>query len=204
MQFRFTHVAVGVALAVSSLGVHAQSANANAPSAGAQRYYMPYESHFWSYAGGAIGRSDYDISCRTGFNCDTRAVGLKAFTGGKFSDFAGLEASYVYLGKADRAGGDTWGQGINLSLVGYLPLSQSFSLTGKVGGIYGWTKTEGTSAPGFATGRDNGLGLSYGAGLTYAMTRTVDLRLDWDRYRMKFTTGRDDVDFATVGVAFKF
>ena len=86
MQFRFTHVAVGVALAVSSLGVHAQSANANAPSAGAQRYYMPYESNFWSYAGGAIGRSDYD----------------------------------------------------------------------------------------------------------------------WDRYRMKFTTGRDDVDFATVGVAFKF
>jgi hypothetical protein len=36
------------------------------------------------------------------------------------------------------------------------------------------------------------------------VNRQVDLRLDWDRYRMKFTTGRDDVDLATVGVAFKF
>ncbi|MGE5523998.1 MAG: outer membrane beta-barrel protein [Rhodospirillaceae bacterium] len=203
MQFRFTHVAIGVALAVSSVGVMAQSSNPPATSS-PKGYYMPYERNFWSYAGGAIGRSDYDVGCRAGFSCDSHATGLKAFAGGKFTEYSGLEASYVYLGNAERAGGDTWGQGINLSLVGTVPLGQSLGLNGKVGAIYGWTKTGGAAAPGFATGRDHGLGLSYGLGLTYALSRNVDLRLDWDRYRLKFTTGRDDVDLGTVGVAFKF
>lgn len=204
MRVSFTHVAVGVTLAVSSIGAMAQSSAADTTRSASKNYYMPYERNFWSYAGGAIGRSDYDIGCRAGFSCDSRATGLKAFTGGKFNAYSGLEASYVYLGNAERAGGDTWGQGVNLSFVGTLPLSQSFGLNGKVGAIYGWTKTGGSGAPGFATGHDNGLGLSYGIGLTYAVNRQVDLRLDWDRYRMKFTTGRDDVDLATVGVAFKF
>jgi hypothetical protein len=204
VRVSFTHVAVGVTLAVSSIGAMAQSSAADTPRAGSKTYYMPYERNFWSYAGGAIGRSDYDLSCRAGFGCDTRATGLKAFAGGKFNEFSGLEASYVYLGNAERGGGDTRGQGVNLSFVGTLPLSQSFGLNGKVGAIYGWTKTGGNAAPGFATGNDRGLGLSYGIGLTSAVNRNVDLRLDWDRYRMKFTTGRDDVDLATVGVAFKF
>ena len=59
-------------------------------------------------------------------------------------------------------------------------------------------------APGMRTGSDHGLGISYGVGLSFAVTRTVDLRLDWDRYRMKFETGRNYADLASVGVAFKF
>lgn len=204
MKFRVSPVAMAAVLAASSMSVMAQSSSEPAARPGSKAYSAPYERGFWSYAGGAVGRSDYDIGCRTGFPCDTDATGLKLFAGGKFSEFAGLEASYVWLGNAERAGGDTWGQGINLSLVGTVPLGQSLGLNGKIGGIYGWTRTEGTTVPGFNAGRDHGLGLSYGLGLTYALTRTVDLRLDWDRYRMKFTTGRDDVDLATVGVAFKF
>lgn len=204
MQFRLSHVAVAVTLAVSSVTAMAQSGSGTTTTRSGTGYYMPYERSFWSYVGGAVGRSDYDFGCRAGFPCDTKATGLKLFTGGKFSEFAGIEASYVFLGNADRAGGHTRGQGINLSLVGTVPLGQSIGLNGKVGAIYGWTKTDGTGGPGFATGDDDGLGLSYGAGLTFAVSRTVDLRLDWDRYRMKFATGRDDVDFATVGVQFKF
>ena len=120
MRVSFTHVAVGVTLAVSSIGAMAQSSAADTTRSGSKNYYMPYERNFWSYAGGAIGRSDYDIGCRAGFGCDSRATGLKAFTGGKFNAYSGLEASYVYLGNAERAGGDTWGQGINLSFVGTL------------------------------------------------------------------------------------
>jgi hypothetical protein len=188
----------------AAMALSAGAAIAQTGASGQQRYYAPYERGFWNYAGVSVGRSDYDTSCRAGFGCDSRDTGFKAFAGGKFNQNLGLEGSYVYLGDSNRAGGNTWAQGVDLSLVGYLPLSQSFAVNAKVGGIYGWTKTGGASAPGFATGRDNGLGLSYGVGASYALTRTVDLRLDWDRYRMKFTTGRDDVDLASLGVAFKF
>lgn len=195
--------ALGAALALTTAAALAQSTSTTATRSGTQRYSMPYERSFWSYAGGSIGRSDYDIGCSAGFGCDTKDTAFKAFAGGRFNEFFGLEGSYVYLGNANRGGGDTWGQGLNLSLVGTLPLGQSIGLNGRVGTIYGWTKVEG-SAPGLATGRDHGFGLSYGAGINFALTRTVDLRLDWDRYRLDFKTGRDDVDVASVGVAFKF
>jgi len=195
--------ALGATLALSTAAAMAQGSSTTTTRADTQRYYMPYERNFWSYAGGTVGRSDYDIGCSAGFDCDTKDTALKAFAGGKINPFFGLEGSYVYLGEASRGGGDTWGQGLNLSLVGTLPLSQSIGLNGRVGTIYGWTKVEG-SAPGLATGREHGFGLSYGAGLNFALTRTVDLRLDWDRYRLDFKTGRDDVDVAAVGVAFKF
>lgn len=195
--------ALGATLALSTAAAMAQGSGTTTRSGAEQRYYMPYERNFWSYAGGSIGRSDYDIGCTAGFGCDTKDTAFKAFAGGRFSQFFGVEGSYVYFGKANRGGGDTSGQGINLSLVGTLPLSQSVGLNGRVGTTYGWTKVEG-SAPGLATGRDRGFGLSYGAGINFALTRTVDLRLDWDRYRLDFKTGRDDVDVASVGVAFKF
>ncbi len=202
MQVRFTHVALGVALAASSLAAMAQSTTTT--RSGTQTYHQPWERNFWSYSGAAIGRSDYDVSCRSGFACDTDATGGKLFAGGKFHENVGIEGSYVFLGNADRAGGHTRAQVLNLGLVGYVPLGQTVSLLGKLGGLYGWSKTKGTGGPGFATGDENDFGWSYGLGVAIGLTRNVDLRLDWDRYRVKFNTGRDDVDFASVGVAYKF
>lgn len=196
-------LALAVALTFVSTALLAQSTSTSRPGTRAGSYAQPYEGRYWSYGGISVGRSDYDYNCPAGFNCDREATGFKAFAGGKSSENFGVEASYVNLGKGKRGGGDTWGQGLNLSLVGSVPLGQIASLNGKLGGIYSWTKTEGF-APGMATGRDRGLGLSYGVGLTFALTRTVDLRLDWDRYQMKFETGRDNADLASVGVAFKF
>jgi OmpA-OmpF porin, OOP family len=199
VRFRIPHVAAGFVLAASSVAAMAAQPAART----GETYYMPYETRYWSYAGVSVGRSDYDIACPIGFGCDRRETGFKLFAGGKSNEFLGLEASYVYLGKANRGGGDTWGQGLNLSLVGTFPVGQGIGVNGKIGGIYGWTKTEGF-APGMPTGRDHGLGLSYGVGLNFALTPTIDLRLDWDRYRLKFETGRDDVDLASIGVAFRF
>lgn len=200
MNTHMGRLALAVTLALAATAVQAQTASSRTKP---QTYAQPYEGRYWSYGGASIGRSDYDFGCTAGFGCDTRETGLKLFAGGRSSEHFGLEVSYVYLGEGNRGGGDTWAQGVNLSLVGILPVSQTVSLNAKVGGIYGWTKTEG-NAPGLATGREDGFGLSYGLGASIALTRTVDLRLDWDRYRFDFTTGRDDANLASVGVAFKF
>ena len=194
-------IVVGIALALWAAGAAAQS-DASA-SADGSTYYTPNQRGFWSYGGGAIGGSDYGLTCQPGYGCDTRDLGLKLYAGGKFSEFTGLEGSYVYLGDAHAGGGRTWGQGLNLSLVGTLPLSQSVGLNARVGSIFGWTRVGG-SAPGMATGNDHGFGLSYGTGLTYALSRTLGLRLDWDRYRLPFATGRHDVDLTTVGLQFNY
>lgn len=202
MRTRSVQIAVAVALACAGTSAMAQTTTTT--RSGTQTYYQPYEARYWSYGGISVGRSDYDVPCPAGFGCDRREYGFKLFAGGKSHEFVGVEAAYVYLGEANRGGGDTWGQGLNLSLVGTVPLGQAFALNGRVGGIYGWTKTEGTAGARMATGREHGLGLSYGVGASFALSRQVDLRLDWDRYRMKFSTGRDDVDFASIGVAYKF
>jgi OmpA-OmpF porin, OOP family len=107
-------------------------------------------------------------------------------------------------GEVDRNGGDVRAQGANLSLVGSIPLADNFSILGKVGGIYGWTRTR-TVVPGVPGGGEDGLGLSYGAGLQYDINRKIGLRADWDRYRLKFAGGnKDDADLYSVGLIYKF
>ena len=203
MKNTASRLAFALALTLASTALLAQSTTTTRPGSRTGSYAQPYQGSYWNYGGISVGRSHYDYNCPAGFNCDRHETGFKAFVGGKSSENFGLEASYVYLGKGHRGGGDTWGQGLNLSLIGSVPLGQMAALNGKVGGIYSWTKTEGF-APGMRTGSDHGLGISYGVGLSFAVTRTVDLRLDWDRYRMKFETGRNYADLASVGVAFKF
>ena len=55
-----------------------------------------------------------------------------------------------------------------------------------------------------ATGHKSGWGWTYGAGATFAITPTVQLRADWDRYKLDFANGRSDVDMLSAGVQFRF
>jgi OOP family OmpA-OmpF porin len=204
---------IGLMLAVGALAcagvVHAQTAPSGGTSARSGstgmtgNYAMPYEGRFWNYIGGSIGRSDYDAACIGPFSCDTRETGFKVYTGGKFHESFGVELGYVHLGNVQLgSGGDSRAHGVNLSLVGSIPVGQSVSLNGKLGTTYGWTKIDGV---GPFVGKDNGFGLSYGVGAALGIARNVDLRLDWDRYRFDFAgRGTNDVDLYTVGVQMKF
>lgn len=156
-----------------------------------------------AYVGASLGRSDYDVACVGTGPCDRDTVGGKIFVGSKLSDAIGLELSYLHLGDVDLGGGgDSRAHGLNLSLIAGVPLSQQFSAYGKVGGTYGWTKVDGPAVLG--GGKRDGLGLSYGLGVNYHVTRNVDVRLEWDRNRFDFTRGSEDVDLWTVGVAYRF
>ena len=150
-----------------------------------------------------MGRNYYDGGSCLLLSCEDRSTGFKVYTGGKFSRYFGVELGYVNLGEADRNGGDIKAQGANLGLIGNVPLGDRFNIFGKVGGIYSWTKVQSPFA-GVQTGRRDGLGLSYGAGLQYDINKVVAVRADWDRYRLKFVNDRDDSDLYSVGVVFKF
>ncbi len=161
--------------------------------------WLPYTSY--GYVGGSIGRSDYEQDSCLLF-CDDRATGGKLFTGGQVNQYFGVELGYVYLGEADRNGGDIRAQGLNLSLVGHIPVSDQFKLFGKVGTIWGFTRTRAPA--GQPSGHEDSLRLSYGLGLQVDVNRNWAVRGDWDRYRFEYPDRKDDADLYSIGLVYKF
>lgn len=154
------------------------------------------------YVGASVGRTDYDVACLGPFTCDSKSTGVKLFAGGKLNEMFGAELSYIHMGQADLGGGgDSRAHGINASLIAGFPVGQAFTVNGKIGTTYGWTRVAGPAV--FGGRRDDGFGLSYGAGLSFNVSRNLDLRLDWDRYGFDFR-GNDHVDMLSVGVQYRF
>ena len=163
--------------------------------------WLPFTSN--GYVGISGGKVTYNLNCVPGFSCDDTGTGFKLFTGGKLWNVIGLELSYLEFGKVDNAGGSTRARGIDLSLLGNLPLGEHFSLFGKVGSTYAQTRTS-ASAPGAASGKERGFGLSYGGGLNYDFTSNWGVRAEWERHRLDFVGSNKDVDFISVGVNYRF
>ncbi len=167
------------------------------------RSWIPYTSY--GYVGLNLGVGRYTTPCAAGFKCDDNSnFAGKIYTGGLFSRVLGLELGYINTGNADRSGGTVKAQGANFSLVANLPITSSFNAFAKGGTTYAWTEQTAAPGTGVATGKKNGFGLSYGAGLGYDVTRDIQVLAEWDRNRFNFTSGRDNVDMYTAGVKFKF
>lgn len=163
------------------------------------RWWQLYaESGYWGFN---LGAPKYDKSCADGFKCDDPSVGGKIYVGGKFNHWLGMELGYANFGKMDRSGGQTKSQGVNLSLVGTLPLSETFKAFGKVGTTYGWTDIDADVG---RTGDDKGFGLSYGAGLGYDISPTTQVVVEWDRHDFNYVGGDAAVDMYSVGMKFRF
>lgn len=186
---------------------HAQSTSS---TSGQNRAFDPSQS--WlpytkrGYVGINLGQGDYDLSCGNGvFGCDnTSDLAGKIYTGGWFNDFLGLELGFIDMGKGDRGGGDTRARGVNLSLVGRLPI-QMANVFAKAGTTYGRTRVSTSPLSGLANGKDNGFGLSYGAGIGFDVTKTSSVVLEWERHEFNFAgLGRENVDATTIGYVHRF
>jgi hypothetical protein len=210
------HVPVAVAvLAAAAVSLPAAAQTSSTTTRVTDEWRMPYQRDFWNYIGATVGRSDYDVGCVAGFPCDQKDTAFKIVAGGKLYNVLGMEIGYVHMGNADIAGGTTRAHGANLSLVAGLPIfGDRFGINGKIGGTYGWTKTR-VAVPGvcvppancavFRSEDERGFGLSYGVGATFAVTRNLEVRVDWDRYRFDFAgVGDEDVDMLSAGLNLRF
>ena len=136
------------------------------------------------------------------------------FAGYQFTKNWGAEVFYTGAGKfaATSATGitgngkaDVWG----LVGTGTLPLSDAFSLYGKLG--YASAKTTTSIPAGFAlTGATRGAA-TYGLGAVYNVTPAVGIRLGWDRYAAATQSGtvlgaKDNfnVNVYSLGATYKF
>jgi hypothetical protein len=165
---------------------------------------LPYTKR--GYVGLNLGKSDYgDLSCGVGgFACDDGDVGGSLYTGGMFNEWLGMELGYLHMGRADRAGGRTEAQGLNVSLLARLPLQQ-FSVFAKGGTTYGRTKVTADPLALVPSGKDSGWGASYGVGVGMDVTPATSVVLEWGRHDFHFAgTGKQDVSLTSLGLKYRF
>jgi OOP family OmpA-OmpF porin len=183
------------------------------------------------YAGASIGQSGADIDdqritrsllgsgfATTSMNEDERSAAGKIFGGYQFNPYVALEGGYFNLGKfgytastspAGSLSGDIRLQGLNLDVVGILPLNDKFSVFGRVGVIHAQAR-DNFSSTGLvnrpaSSPRQNDTGYKFGAGVQYAFTDRLALRGEVERYRINDAIGnKGDVDMATVGLVYRF
>lgn len=140
----------------------------------------------------------------------------RVFGGRQFNSVFGVEAGYFDLGRSTFAAdvlpagalsGRQRVQGVNLDLVGTLPLTERLSALGRVGAVYGRARARiDASAPATAVSRsERGAGAKLGVGLQYAFTPSFLVRGEVERYRLRNAGGdRGDVDVASMSLVFPF
>ncbi|MDH2919003.1 MAG: outer membrane beta-barrel protein, partial [Sideroxydans sp.] len=186
---------------------------------------------FW-YIGGNVGQSrakidDARISAqllatgRTPISIvnDERNAAFKLLGGYQFNKNFAAEAGYFNLGQfgyaartapAGSLNGTIKVQGVNLDLVGLLPMSEKFAAFGRVGMNYAQAKDTFTSTGAVATPTTpnpskNALNYKAGLGLQYDFSHAVAMRVEAERYRIDDAVGRKgDINLYSLGLVYRF
>lgn len=139
--------------------------------------------------------------------------------GYRFNPYLAVEAGYIDFGKAkyqaSYTGGSAQGSlkagGVDMAVLGSLPVNDSLSVFGKVGVVDAKVESSLTaSAPAaLASGSDSVYSIKplLGVGAIYKLTQNVDLRGDYDYVGGLGTsskTGQMDASMFSVGVAYNF
>lgn len=147
-----------------------------------------------------------------------RGTGYKLFGGYQFNRNFALEGGYFNLGKfgytantvpTGTLNGDIRIQGLNLDLVGKLPITEKFSLIGRIGANYADSSDTfmGTGAvrvtnPNPSKRETNG---KLGFGAEYAFNEALAMRVEAERYRVNDAIGNNGhVDLISVGLVYRF
>lgn len=182
------------------------SAQAQGSASSTQRWsLLPYTTQ--GYVGLNLGRPNWKLDCDDAlgvYRCDDPDTRMDLYTGGLFNGWLGGEIGYTNEGKFDRAGGRARAEGIKLNLVLRAPMGP-FNAFAKGGTIYGRTRVSADALSGVATGKEDGWGVSWGAGVGYDFTPNLGAVLEWSRNEYRFKgAGKDDVDSTNIGLVYRF
>ena len=183
------------------------------------------------YAGANIGQSNSTIDnarisngllgsglTMTTITNDDRDSGHKIYGGYQFNRNFALEGGYYDLGQFGFAAttlptgtlsGNIKLRGLNFDVVGLLPLTEKFSVFGRIGANYAQASDNfsGTGAVHVLNPNPSkyDTNLKLGLGLQYALTESLAMRAEVERYRINDGLGnRGDIDLVTVGLLYRF
>ena len=149
------------------------------------------------------------------FTSERQDTAYKLFGGYQFNRNIGVEFGYFNLGKFTYStsvpGGTLNGryenEGVNLDLVGTMPLSEKWSALARVGAQYSNTR-DAFSGPGLTANASNDnsqrdTNVKVGLGLQYELTPSVFVRAEAERFRIKDGIGSNgDVNYYSMSLVF--
>ena len=147
------------------------------------------------YGGASLGNQSYPDSVN-GNPTSGSALSGKVFGGYQVNPSFGVEAGVAELGAVNSGSGQVDSYGTYVDAVGSLPLSDQWSLLGRVGVAHMQINTP--------TGDDGGNGLKVGLGAEYALSKRMALRGEWERYQLPGFGSTPTADQFTMGLKFGF
>ncbi len=183
------------------------------------------------YGGANVGRSKANIDnaritnglAGQGFSVPSisdreNGTGFKLFGGYQVNRYLGLEGGYFDLGKFGYTAttqpvgtlrGDLRLKGVNLDIVGTLPVTERFFVLARAGVNYARAsdRFSGTGAVTATspTASKRSANVKFGAGVGYALTESLSMRLEAERYRMNDAVGNHgDIDLFSIGLVYRF
>ncbi|HUW36591.1 MAG TPA: OmpA family protein [Rhodocyclaceae bacterium] len=154
----------------------------------------------------------------TSITDDKRDTGYKIFGGYQFNKNFAVEGGYFDLGRfgftattvpAGTLSGNIELKGVNLDLVGIMPITEKFSAFGRVG-LNSARAKDNFSGTGAVSVLDSSpskrdTNLKLGLGLQYAFTPALGMRVEAERYRINDAVGnKGDVDLVSLGLVYRF
>ena len=163
------------------------------------------------FIGASAGQSTFDISCPAGSSCDDTDTAYKIYGGLEVNEYISMEVGYADLGETSVTGATTGTaevNGMTLAMVGTFAVSPSITLIGRGGMNILNLEVNGPIA-GTPTNNegDTDVAWSLGLGAQYNFTKSVGLRVEYERFfdvGDADTTGETDVDLISAGIVFKF
>ena len=154
------------------------------------------ESSF--YIGGTVGQSDLKNGCSGVDGCDKTDMAWRILGGYQFNRFFAAEIGYSDFGRTTTSVGDTKAKAWEVVGLASYPLTNEFSIYGKLGGYNG--KLEGPTGDGTSNQ------FTYGAGARYDFTKHLGVRGEWQRYNNMGgdSVAKTDVDVLSVGIIYRF
>jgi len=159
-----------------------------------------------AYLGTSLGFSDSNFcnDVDPNLDCDGSGGAAKLFGGYKFIPGFGLELAYIASMdmSMSMSNSDHYSSphitltGLNYSAVGFFPVSESASLTAKIG-IFSW-ETKGSFSGYSAT--ETGSDISLGVGVDFKVSESFTLRGELDRFKLDNGTAT----LLSVGVMWSF
>lgn len=160
--------------------------------------------HASRHVGLSVGTARFNMPCLEGLVCKRSGKAITLYAGGDLSQRWGFELAYMRMSNMVRDGNALRVKGLNVSLIGELPLASRLNLVGRVGTNYAWTRMDQAMALGQPTNSARGFGVSYGAGLNVDIAQGWNASFDWNRHGVKFVTGRESVDTATLSLRYRY
>lgn len=167
------------------------------------------------FIGASIGQTDVDEEIvnqqviDAGGNVDGEDTAWKIYGGYMFNRHFGVEVSYIDAGEVSYSGtfaglpvtgGKVELSAWNVSALGVLPISEQFSIFGKVG-LFKWEAQYSDTTGGIPfSADDDGTDASFGVGLAWNFTRNLALRAEYEFFK----TDEADVNLLSLGVVWKF